>query len=77
MSPKNLGCASTMLRFRLVLPEEYPDQGPGSTPSLWAAASPYLGSARRVPKKWACRDLFFTSDVFHPMAGPPSCVVPG
>lgn len=56
------------MRFRLVLPEEYPDQGPGG--------QNFLGGKTGINKcsSGCCRctsffssDLYFTSDVFHPM----------
>ena len=57
-------------RFRLVLPEEYPDQGPGTVRSVQPTStdrSVQLHCSSCVVT--VVTDLYFTSDVFHPMVG--------
>ena len=63
-------------RFRLVLPEEYPDQGPGVRTNKIQQAQIdlyylYCSSCvlTVVTVVTVVTDLYFTSDVFHPMVG--------
>ena len=56
------------MRFRLVLPEEYPDQGPGVR--IFLGKKQESTSAQVVAvfaRRSVSSDLYFTSDVFHPM----------